>query len=100
MKKEILELLSNHKMMVDNWNDALFEDDFKKVAEELNALFAERIVSRSFICVSEQTPPDNVELLVQDSYGNKHLTSWRKAYSIFSCQNKTESAEDWLWTQI
>jgi len=68
--------------------------------ELIDALFDLHIVSRSFICVSEKTPPDNVELLVQDSYGNKHLTSWRKSYGIFMCQNKNETSDDWLWMQI
>lgn len=99
MKREILKIFKENGF--DEYNCPYFkEEEITNIVNELDALFAKHIVSRSFICVSEQTPPENVELLVQDSYGNKHLTSWRKAYSIFSCQNKTESAEDWLWTQI
>lgn len=50
--------------------------------------------------VSEQTPPDSIQVLVQDPYGKYYLTSWRKSYSIFSCQEKTESSIDWKWKPI
>jgi hypothetical protein len=50
--------------------------------------------------VSEETPPSNIELLVQSPKGIVHLSSWREAYDIFSCQAKSESSFDWKWKMI
>jgi hypothetical protein len=50
--------------------------------------------------VSEETPPSNIELLVQSPEGIVHLSSWREAYDIFSCQAKSESSYNWKWKTI
>jgi hypothetical protein len=50
--------------------------------------------------VDEETPPSNIELLVQSPSGTVHLSSWREGYSIFTCQAKTESSFDWKWKTI
>ncbi len=50
--------------------------------------------------VLEETPPSNIELLVQSPEGIVHLSSWRESYNIFSCQVKSESSSDWKWKTI
>jgi hypothetical protein len=50
--------------------------------------------------VLEETPPSNIELLVQSPEGIVHLSSWRESYNIFSCQDKSESSSDWKWKTI
>ena len=50
--------------------------------------------------VSFNQPPSNVELLVQSPAGVNHLANWREAYSIFTCQDKSESSADWKWRLI
>ena len=50
--------------------------------------------------VSEETPPSNIELLVQSPEGIIHLSSWRESYNIFTCQVKSESSFDWKWKMI
>ena len=57
-------------------------------------------VSGSFISVSEQEPPHNVELLAKSPTGTIHLCSWRPAYNIFTCQSKGERSWDWEWKLI
>lgn len=57
-------------------------------------------VSGSFISVSEQEPPYNIELLAKSPTGTIHLCSWRPACNIFSCQEKSESSWDWSWKFI
>ena len=54
----------------------------------------------SWKSVSEETPPSNIELLVQSPEGIVHLSSWRESYNIFSCQAKSESSFDWKWKTI
>jgi hypothetical protein len=54
----------------------------------------------SWKSVSEETPPSNIELLVQSPEGVIHMASWREAYSIFTCQVKSESSFDWKWKTI
>ena len=50
--------------------------------------------------VDEETPPSNIELLVQSPSGTVHLAHWRESYGIFTCQAKTESSFDWKWKTI
>ncbi len=50
--------------------------------------------------VSEQTPPNSVELLAKSPSGCVHLCNWREAYSIFTVQAKSESSYDWQWKLI
>jgi hypothetical protein len=50
--------------------------------------------------VLEETPPSNIELLVQSPRGTNHLASWRESYSIFTCQEKSESSSLWKWKLI
>lgn len=53
-----------------------------------------------FILVSEQKPPHQIELLVKSPNGIIYLSSWRPAYSIFDCQDKSESSYGWSWKLI
>ena len=57
-------------------------------------------VSNSFICVKDQEPPRNTELIAQDPKGGNYLTSWRESYKIFMCQSKQEDSYEWKWKQI
>jgi hypothetical protein len=57
-------------------------------------------VGSSFICVKDQKPPKNTELIAQDPKGGNYLTSWRESYSIFMCQSKQEDSYNWKWKQI
>lgn len=57
-------------------------------------------VSGGWVCVNEETPPNDIELLAKAPDGTIHLTSWRPAYYIFSCQCKSESAFDWQWKLV
>jgi len=53
-----------------------------------------------FKTVYEETPPIDIELLVQSPEGINHLASWRSAYNIFTCQDKSESSLSWKWKTI
>ena len=53
-----------------------------------------------WLYVNEKEPPINIELLAKDPNGCVHLTSWRPAYDIFCCQNKTDYSDDWQWKLI
>ena len=57
-------------------------------------------VGSSFICVKDQKPPKNTELIAQDPKGVNYLTSWRESYRIFMCQSKQENSSNWRWKQI
>jgi hypothetical protein len=57
-------------------------------------------VGSSFICVKDQKPPKNTELIAQDPKGVNYLTSWRESYRIFMCQSKQEDSSNWRWKQI
>ena len=50
--------------------------------------------------VNDETPPIHIELLVKSPDGIVHLSSWREAYQIFTCQDKSESSLDWQWKTI
>ena len=67
--------------------------------EQAKQLTLTNVVS-SFICVKDQKPPKNTELIAQDPKGIKHLTSWRESYRIFMCQSKQEDSSNWRWKQI
>ena len=54
----------------------------------------------SWKSVSEKTPPIHVELLVQSLSGVIHIASWRPAYNIFTCQEKSEESFNWKWKII
>jgi hypothetical protein len=54
----------------------------------------------SWKLVSEETPPSNIELLVQNPNGTVHLAHWRESYDIFTCQVKSENSSDWKWKTI
>lgn len=64
----------------------------------LDALY--KIADNSFTPVIEETPPVNIELLAKSPEGVIHITSWRPAYNIFSCQSKSEGNLDWGWKLI
>ena len=57
-------------------------------------------VGSSFICVKDQKPPKNTELIAQDPKGVNYLTSWRESYRIFMCQSKQENSSNWRWKKI
>ncbi len=57
-------------------------------------------VSGSWVYVNEKTPPNDIELLAKSPDGTIHLTSWRPAYNIFSCQSKKESTFNWQWKMV
>lgn len=50
--------------------------------------------------VWDELPPENQELLVLSPAGVFHLASWRPAYNIFTCQNKSENSDDWYYTTL
>ena len=82
--------------------------NIEKLMNEISELRAENfalklnlpVVSNSFICVKDQEPPKNTELIAQDPKGVNHLTSWRESYKIFMCQNKQDNSYEWKWKQI
>lgn len=49
-KEQILELLNAYKSEVDNFNDAIFTDNFDVLAQDIVKLFAIPVVSNSVIC--------------------------------------------------
>lgn len=55
---------------------------------------------KRWIPVSEKEPPSNTEVLAKSPEGSIHLTNWRRAYNIFTCQNKQESSYNWSWKTI
>lgn len=72
-------------------------------ARLINLLFPTELTSlpnNRFISVDEQTPPLSIELLAKSPEGVVYITHWRPAYSIFTCQEKTESYDGWVWKLI
>lgn len=47
MKDKLRELLYKYTDKVDNWNDAIFTDEFDDLVDELDALFAKRKLNSS-----------------------------------------------------
>ncbi len=41
MKQKIIDVLNKYKFMVDNHNDAVFEEDFEKVSDEVVKIYNE-----------------------------------------------------------
>lgn len=52
-------------------------------------------ISDNWTYVSDETPPNDIELLAKSPNGIVHLTYWRPAYDIFTCQCKSESTSYW-----
>jgi len=73
---------------------------FEDIIEATKKALTIPVVSNSFICVKDQEPPKNTELIAQDPKGGNYLTSWRESYKIFMCQNKQEDSSEWKWKQI
>lgn len=72
MKDELRELLYKHTDKVDKWNDAIFTRSFDDLVDELGALFAKRIVSRTF---KEKIKKDIKELeqRYKDAFNNSEM---------------------------
>lgn len=87
MKQQILHIAEQLK------TDKITDNDAKLA---LMSLFN----TDMWISVADETPPSSVEILAKAPDGCIHLTSWRSAYSIFACQNKTEHAHDWQWKLV
>lgn len=85
MKEEILEIADKLR------NDEITTDVAKSLLSD--------IVNR-FVTVYEQEPPHDIELLVKAPNGVIHLSNWRPAYGIFTCQCKHESSDGWSWKLI
>ena len=94
MKETLEEVAKNESEYLADWED---KDMYKKGFVEGAKWQAEQ---NSWKSVSEETPPSNIELLVQSPEGIVHLSSWRESYNIFSCQAKSESSFDWKWKTI
>lgn len=88
MKDEILKIADKLKY------DDITTDEAQSL---LLALFG---VSNNWLYVNEQTPPIDIEILAKAPDGTIHLTSWRSAYDIFSCQCKNEDSSNWQWKFI
>lgn len=100
MNKE--QLIDRHAQTLKSWvGTGLAKDEciglIKNAVDEALFLYG---VSNSFICVKDQEPPRNTQLIVQDPNGGNYLTSWRESYKIFMCQNKQEDSSEWKWKQI
>jgi hypothetical protein len=54
----------------------------------------------TWIKISDQEPPKNIEVLAQCPKGVNYLTSWRTNYAVFSCQRELDSSWDWKWKLI
>jgi hypothetical protein len=72
-----------------------FTDNISEQAKEM-----EKKQQNEWKTVLEEIPPSNIELLVQSPEGINHLASWREGYSIFTCQEKSESSSHWKWKLI
>jgi hypothetical protein len=70
---------------------------FADLFEQAKAMEEERY---DWKVVYENTPPSDVELLVQSPEGVVHLSHWREGYNIFTCQAKSESSFNWMWKAI
>lgn len=57
-------------------------------------------ISSGWVYVNEETPPNDIDLLAKAPDGTIHLTNWRPAYDIFSCQCKSDSTFDWQWKLV
>lgn len=89
-------------LFADEKDNPIYVPDVYQSKTDFKAGFnlAEELFKPKWVSVSEQEPPLNIELLIKSPNGLIHLASWRKAYNIFTCQNKDESSYDWKWMEI
>jgi hypothetical protein len=57
-------------------------------------------IKNTFIAVSAQQPPRDIELLAKSPSGTIHICQWRPEYDIFTCQTKIEKSWNWEWKLI
>jgi hypothetical protein len=50
-----------------------------------------------WMCPIEHEPPKEKELLLKSPEGIYHIGHYREAYSIFTCQTKSEDMFDWKY---
>jgi len=101
-KKDIKKTITD---LFDSKINAVCEDPYCGVDIEGKEEFIDKVVefieyNNGFKYVSEETPPKYVDLLTMDPKGNYHITSWREAHNVFSCQNKFDSSYDWKWRKL
>jgi hypothetical protein len=58
------------------------------------------LFDNGFTLVADEEPPHDIELIVKAPNGNIHISSWRPAYNIFTCQSKSENSWNWSWKLI
>ena len=46
------------------------------------------------------TPAPNRDVVAVSPDNQPYVTTWRKAYEIFSCQSKSEDSHGWKWAYI
>jgi hypothetical protein len=94
MKQLVVEWLED-KLISNGINFLTEEVEFIEQAKEMEKKQQDR-----WKTVLDETPPSNIELLVQSPRGIIHLASWREGYNIFTCQEKSESSSHWKWKTI
>jgi hypothetical protein len=85
-----------HKPQLETMNDTIND---KQSTEDGGAVDKPAVLG-SFTLVSDKEPPKGRELLVRSDSGVYHLTHWRPAYRIFTCQNKGEDTWGWSWIAL
>ena len=71
MKRQILDISDKLR------NDEIDENEARKLL--LNVFN----INDGFVLVSEEEPPQDIELLVKSPSGTIYLSNWRPSYSIF-----------------
>jgi hypothetical protein len=98
MTKEQLAEQYCNKIYQEAVKEDMYAPDVYQSKKDFIAGFA--AAEPKWISVSEQYPPNDVELLVKSPEGVVHLASWRESYNIFTCQDKNESSYDWKYMEI
>lgn len=73
-----------------------FKRDILNVANLLEKGEIDEVTAKKYLLellndwklVSEEYPPDDIEVLAQSPEGVKYLVHWRPGYNIFTCQTK------------
>ena len=101
-KLELKEWITELACSLDR-GDLRLDDIINEVEEVVDKNITEQLTLTgvsTWIKISDQEPPKNIEVLAQCPKGVNYLTSWRTNYAVFRCQRELDSSWDWKWKLI
>lgn len=87
-------------LTLDELVDKIMQQRNMVTSEEMERKLIKEVLQENlnyFRYVKREIPPINTDLLVVSPDGDYYIASWRPSYSIFTCQEKSESSLDWQW---